>query len=118
MNNTTSTILDTILDTNPENVAEHRAALMLQHAIWNYQTASQQVIEFAGYVKESMERIITIVEHAHRVYSSDITSWHGRLTEAVAERQVAADKITEMSYLLGVDDDTREAMWVEIERKV
>ena len=115
MSNATDTILKGILNAERDNVAEQRAAMMFQHAVWNYQSASQQVTEFAGYVKESMERIINAVENARRVYGSDVTSWHGRLTEAVAERQAAADKITEMSYLLGLDDDTREAMWVEIE---
>ena len=112
---TTATILKGILNAERDNVAEQRAAMVLQHAIWNYQSASQQVTEFAGYVKKSMETIIGTVANGQRIYGNEVASWHGRLTEAVAERQAAADKITEMSHLLGLDDDTRKAMWVEIE---
>lgn len=119
MSNATDTIIiASVTNTNRDNVAENRAAMMLAHAIWNYQSASQQVTEFAGYVKKSMETIIGTVADGQRIYGNEVASWHGRLTEAVAERQAAADKITEMSYLLGLDDDTRKAMWVEIESEV
>ena len=115
---TDTSIIASITKTDRDNIAESRAARMLTHAIWNYQSASQQVTEFAGYVKKSMETIIGTVADGQRIYGNEVASWHGRLTEAVAERQAAADKITEMSYLLGLDDNTREAMWVEIESEV
>lgn len=117
---TTTPMIDQItrLASQTADTMAYRAAWMLLDAIRDYHSQSQRAVEYAGYVKDAMDRVIKHVEDGQRVFNSDVVSWQNNLAEAVAARQAAADRIRELTWVLVLDEDDPDALWAEIEAGV